>query len=497
MWFSAFCSFEFGAPGNLAGGAGASSRAASMTAVAAIATALKRPRNTLLAAGRCRGDRLQGEFAVGLVGVAERVVAGEASVAVFERVAADRLVDALHREIGQRVGVDLLGDLVDRALVGDHLLAGRHVDAVVAGVADRRRRDPQVDLRGAGVAQHADDLAGGVAADDRVVDDDQALAGDYLRQRVELQPQAVFAQLLAGLDEGPGDVAVLDQTVVPRQPGSAREPGGSGVARVRHRDHQVGLDRRLAPEDLAHPPARLLQDLALQAAVGAGEVDVLKDAAGAAVGLHHLAGLQPALGQADHLAGVDLAHQFGADDVEGAALGGDDEAVTEAAEAERPDPVRVAEGDDRPLGHHHGRVGALQPRHRVGDRVLDHLPVVGGEQRGHDLRVRGAAELEAALLQLAPELDRVGQVAVVGEGDLAAVVAPDRLRVLPGAAARGRVADVADRHVAFQRTQLLLVEDLGDEAGLAHRRDHPALTGGDPGRLLAPVLQRVEPEVGA
>ena len=100
------------------------------------------------------------------------------------------------------------------------------------------------------------------------------------------------------------------------------------------------------------------------------------------------------------------------------------------------------------------------------------------------------------LLQLAPELDRVGQVAVVGEGQLAAVVAPDRLRVLPGAAAGGRVADVADRHVALQRPQLLLVEDLGDEAGVAHRGDVAALAGGDPGRLLAAVLERVEAEVG-
>ena len=223
---------------------------------------------------------------------------------------------------------------------------------------------------------------------------------------------------------------------------------------------------------------------------------MLEDAAGRALGLDHLAGLEPALGQRDHLAGMDLAHQLGADDVEGAALGGDDEAVAEPAEAERPDPVRVAEGDDRVLGHHHRRVGALEPRHHVGDRVLDQLAAVGGEQGGDDLRVGGAAEVDPALLQLGPELDRVGQVAVVGERDLAAVVAPDRLRVLPGAAAGGRVADVADRHVALERLQLLLVEDLGDEAGVAQRGDVAALAGGDPGRLLAAMLKRVEAEVG-
>ena len=156
----------------------------------------------------------------------------------------------------------------------------------------------------------------------------------------------------------------------------------------------------------------------------------------------------------------------------------------------------VAEGDDRVLGHRHGRVGAGQPWHHVGDRVLDEAAVVGGEEGGDDLRVGGAAEGDPALLQLVPELDRVGEVAVVGEGELAAVVAPDRLGVLPGAAAGGRVADVADRHVALERPQLLLVEDLGDEPRVPHGGDVAALAGRDPGRLLAAMLERVETEVG-
>ena len=100
-----------------------------------------------------------------------------------------------------------------------------------------------------------------------------------------------------------------------------------------------------------------------------------------------------------------------------------------------------------------------------------------------------------SLAQLVVELDRVGQVAVVGERHLAAVVAPDRLRVLPRAAAGGRVADVADRHVAVERAQLLLVEDLRDEPRVAQRGDVPALAGRDPRRLLAAVLERVQGEV--
>ena len=55
---------------------------------------------------------------------------------------------------------------------------------------------------------------------------------------------------------------------------------------------------------------------------------------------------------------------------------------------------------------------------------------------------------------------------------------------------------MADRHVAVERPELLLVEDLGDEPGVAQGRDVAALTGRDPGRLLAAVLERVQREIG-
>ena len=65
-----------------------------------------------------------------------------------------------------------------------------------------------------------------------------------------------------------------------------------------------------------------------------------------------------------------------------------------------------------------------------------------------------------------------------------------RLRVRPVRRAGRRVARVADRDVAVQAAQLLLVEDLRDEAHVA-QHGQPAVVGdGDPGRLLAAVLER-------
>ena len=312
----------------------------------------------------------------------------------------------------------------------------------------------------------------------------------------------MLAQLLAGLDERPGDVAVLDEAVVLREPGRARESAGRRVARVGHRDHQVGVDRGLAPQDLAHPPARHLEHGAGHLRVRPREVDVLEHAERAPLAAGHHPRLHAAVGERDHLAGQHLAQVLGADQVERARLAGDAVGrlagvlVLDHPERERAQPVRIAERDDRVLGQHDGRERALQPREHVGDRVLDPLGGVGREQRGDDLGVRRRAERESPIAQLRVQLDRVDQVAVVRERQRAAVVTDDRLRVLPGRRAGGRVANVADRHVADERAELVLVEHLRDEALVADRHDLAAARGGgDPGRLLAAVLERVQREV--
>ena len=76
-------------------------------------------------------------------------------------------------------------------------------------------------------------------------------------------------------------------------------------------------------------------------------------------------------------------------------------------------------------------------------------------------------ERDVAPAQLGVQLDGVDQVAVVGQRQRAAVVADDRLGVLPLRGAGGGVAHVADRHVADQRAQRVLVEHLGDQALVA------------------------------
>src|SRR5437867_2113892 len=151
-------------------------------------------------------------------------MAGEAGAAVVALGEAERLEQALDAQVAERVGADVLADAVDRHPGGDQLAPAGDVDPEVAGVDERRAVDADVDFaRAAALAQQADELTGGRAADDRVVDDDDPLTAEDLGQGVVLQVDAGLAHALLGLNERSVYVAALDQ------PLAVRQPAGLGV----------------------------------------------------------------------------------------------------------------------------------------------------------------------------------------------------------------------------------------------------------------------------
>ena len=99
--------------------------------------------------------------------------------------------------------------------------------------------------------------------------------------------------------------------------------------------------------------------------------------------------------------------------------------------------------------------------------------------------------------ELGGQLGGVDEVAVVAERELAvADAAEHRLGVAPRARAGGRVAGVADGEVAGERGQRAVVEHVGHEAHVLDDGDVLAVADRHARRLLAPVLQGVEAEVG-
>ena len=96
-----------------------------------------------------------------------------------------------------------------------------------------------------------------------------------------------------------------------------------------------------------------------------------------------------------------------------------------------------------------------------------------------------------------PDLPGVDEVAVVREAERAAARREDdRLGVGQQRGARRRVPDVPDGRAARQARQARLAEDVGDVAHLPLDVDLAVLERGDAGRLLAPVLEGIEAEVG-
>ena len=232
--------------------------------------------------------------------------------------------------------------------------------------------------------------------------------------------------------------------------------------------------------------------------VGPREVEELEDAERAAARPAAPPGARstPSSSMSDQLARADLALEVGADEVERAGLGGDTQSSLEPAEAERPDAVRVAEGDQLPLGERDDREGALELRIACATASSS-----GASSFAISAAITSVSDVVAdacpSSRELLAELGGVRQVAVVAERDRArAAVVDERLRVRPLRSSRSSSSACGRSRVAVQAAQLLLVEDLRHEPHVA-QRGQPAVVGdGDPGRLLAAVLEREQAEVG-
>ena len=152
-----------------------------------------------------------------------------------------------------------------------------------------------------------------------------------------------------------------------------------------------------------------------------------------------------------------------ANEIERAGLRADDPRVTELTERERPEPVRVADGDEAVAGEHDEGERAADLRHRIHDRLLDAAGARLRVEVEHHLGVGARLEDGAVADELVPQLARVHQVAVVTNRDLSVdAVDQQRLGVRQLALTCRRVADVADGARARQ---------LAEHGGVEHLRD--------------------------
>ncbi len=143
-----------------------------------------------------------------------------------------------------------------------------------------------------------------------------------------------------------------------------------------------------------------------------------------------------------------------------------------------------------------GRKDALDLLQSVGQPV-EHVGLPGRCDEVDDhLGVAGRLKDRAAAIECPPQLHRVGQIAVVGNGEAAlGELGEQRLDVAQRGLAGGRIAHVADGAAAGELTDdIVAIEVARDMAHRPVRMEMLAVETGHAGGFLAPVLQRVQPQ---
>jgi len=114
-----------------------------------------------------------------------------------------------------------------------------------------------------------------------------------------------------------------------------------------------------------------------------------------------------------------------------------------------------------------------------------------GDPMDDRLGVHGRREDGATVFEIAPQFDGVGQIAVVGERDVApAHPRENRLCILDRRGSGRTVPRVTDRNRSTQRLHLTVAESLRDQPHRAADARMPCLVDGDDARrLLTAMLQ--------
>jgi shikimate dehydrogenase len=402
-------------------------------------------------------------------------------------------------EVAERIGLEIILDLIVGKLVGDEVLGIGKIDAVVAGKTVGRTTDPDMNFLGAGIAEVHHAGAGGGAADDGIVDHDDALPSHAGLDDVQLHLDAEFPRKLRGVEECPADVVVADKGMVVGNLRFLAEAERGVVAGIGHGNDKIRLDRMKPGEFTAHVGPHRANVGAFEGAVGPREINVLENAeAEMLLADERLDGAKSLFVDDDDFARLDVADELRAgDDVEGARFAGEEPGVANFADAERPEAEGIAYADDFPFAHEDEGKRAANLAQGLDEAAVAEVESGLGHEVKDDLAVDGGFEDRAFGFEFGTQDVSVDEVAVVADGDLAAgAISNDGLGVFQRAGAGGGVADVADGPRAGKFGELVLVEDLGDEAHavMAAKAAVQFAADHDAAAFLAAMLESVEAE---
>lgn len=419
------------------------------------------------------------------------IVAGHAKVTFWQ---AGGFYHSVLRKIMQGVGVQIFADVFD-GIIGRHQFAAvGEIDAVDARVHVRGAAHEDVNFFGARFFQAVDASLAGGTADNGIVHHDDAFAFHEFADEVQLHADIKIANQLRGLEEAAADVMVADERHFKRNFRFERVTERGAVAAVRHGDDDVGFNGVLAGELAAHFDADFVNVPIGNGAVRAREINVFENAEGAAFMFGKCLDAGEAfLVDDDDFAGFDVADEFGVDQIQRAGFAGEDPGIVNLADAQGAEAVGVTHANKFLLGHDDERVGAFDLLKRVNEMVAAAIKIRLGHQVQNDFAIDGGAENGTAGFEFFAELGGVGEIAVVGDGDLAArAIHGERLGVAQMGRAGGGITGVADGHAADEAVEDFAVKNLRHETHSAVDAKLFAVTGDDAGAFLAAMLERIE-----
>ena len=358
------------------------------------------------------------------------------------------LDQALWREVPNAVDAKPFGhcSLVTSMRICEQLLFRREVHPVEARVGDGGRSNTEVNLFRPGRHHQPNELFGRRTSHDRVVNHDDDLALAHMPHGVEFAPDLDVAILLRGGDEGTTDIGVAEEPEVLNARQTHAEAlfdvaHGSVSSRVRDWDDDDGCfvlangrDRMLSRQLPAVLPADLGDVLPVDRGVWPRKVDVLEDALRDTEFLGETkrceaAILHRALVNDDELAWFHVPHVLGLAQVQRTSLARHNVAVgtlhapaRDAAYAQRPETIWIADGNKGFLSHDYTREGSFGLRHRIEDLVELAAPLAVGDEVEKQFGIDCALQQHAMLLKECPKLVEVGQVAIVREGNISKAV---------------------------------------------------------------------------
>src|SRR6516162_6362382 len=381
---------------------------------------------------------------------------------------------------------------------GEQFVPLRRVDTVIVGVGDRRRSDAQMHLGGAGIAHHLDDLNGCGAAHDRVVDKHDALAAHDRAVGAVLEANAELANVLGRLDEGAADIVIANDAELI---GEARFLGITDRRRhprVRYRHDHIGGCGHFASQFRAACFADGVDAAAAKTRIRPGEIDVFENTGPRRLRRERLVRMCAVLVEDEDFAVFDIAHILRADDVERAGLRRENRATVQFAKHERADAKRVAGADKLFVGQPDKGVRAFKHAQTFDEPIDKTIAMRAGHQMQNYFGIGGRLHHGAIAHELTPQRQSVRQIAVMANGKSAGIeLGKQRLDIAQNGLASGRIADMADRGIAWQAIDYLTPgERVADQTKPPLGVKPLAVELDDPGGLLAAVLQSVQAQNG-